>query len=130
MYRRGILSPVDKVSSDNAIRLLLTEDLMSGPDREIRLRLSVQRALLGAVSSTLAAVTCGWSGNEIVLEFLVDPDFSDDDRERMEVVASEVISDFGCETIMTVFMSPPWDGPKVPADRRWWAYRRFEPLLG
>lgn len=103
---------------------------MSGPDREIRLRLSVQRALLGAVSSTLAAVTCGWSGNEIVLEFLVDPDFSDDDRERMEVVASEVISDFGCETIMTVFMSPPWDGPKVPADRRWWAYRRFEPLLG
>ena len=52
MYRRGILSPVDKVSSDNAIRLLLTEDLMSGPDREIRLRLSVQRALLGAVSST------------------------------------------------------------------------------
>ncbi|MNE46385.1 hypothetical protein D3C80_1407190 [compost metagenome] len=103
---------------------------MSGPDREIRLRLSVQRALLGAVSPTLAAVMCGWSGNKIVLEFLIDHDFSDDDRQRMEVVASEVISDFGYETIMTVFTSPPSDGPQVPVDRRWWAYRRFEPLLG
>ncbi|MFK4260076.1 hypothetical protein [Agrobacterium tumefaciens] len=103
---------------------------MSELDREIRLRLSVPHALLGAVSSTLAAVTCGWSGNEIVLEFLVDPDFDDDDRERMEVVASEVISDFGYETIMTVFTSPPSDAPKVPVDRRWWAYSRFEPLLG
>jgi len=103
---------------------------MSGPDREIRLRLSVQRALLGAVSSTLAAVTCGWSGNKIVLEFLIDHDFSDDDRQRMEVVASEVISDFGYETIMTVFTSPPSDGPQVPVDRRWWTYKRFEPLLG
>ncbi|MCB5202605.1 hypothetical protein LH464_08950 [Neorhizobium sp. T786] len=68
---------------------------MSSRDREIRLGLSVQRALLGAVPSTLAAVTCGWSGDEIVLEFLVDPNFGDDDRERMEVVASEVILDFG-----------------------------------
>lgn len=100
---------------------------MSQLGREIRLRLSVQHALLGAVSSVLAAVTCGWNGNEIVLEFLVDSDFNDEDRERMEVVASEVVADFGDETITTVFTSPPSDGPKVPVAQRWWAYKRFHP---
>ncbi|WP_244735431.1 hypothetical protein [Rhizobium laguerreae] len=65
---------------------------MATLDREVRLRLSVQQALLGAVSSTLAAVTCGWNYDEIVLEFLVDPDFNKEDRERMDVVASEVIA--------------------------------------
>ncbi|MET3758169.1 hypothetical protein [Rhizobium binae] len=100
---------------------------MSTLDREIRLRLSVQRALLGAVSSALAAVTCGWNGKEIVLEFLVDSDFNDEDRERMEVVASEVVADFGDETITTVFTSLPSDGPKVPVAKRWWAYKRFQP---
>jgi len=116
----------DEVSSDNAVGSI-PENLMSEPDREIRLRLSVQRALLGSVSSTLAAVTCGWNGNEVVLEFLVDPHFSDDDRELMEVVASEVVSDFGEGTIITVFTSPPSDGPKVPVDKRWWVYKRFGP---
>lgn len=100
---------------------------MSTLDREIRLRLSVQHALLGAVSSSLAAVTCGWNGNEIVLEFLVDSDFNGEDRERMEVVASEVVADFGDETITAVFTSLPSDGPKVPVAKRWWAYQRFQP---
>ncbi len=100
---------------------------MPTPDREIRLRLSVQRALLGAVSSAIAAVTCGWNGNEIVLEFLVDSDFNDEDRERMEVVASEVVADFGDETIRTVFTSLPSGGPKAPVAVRWWVYKRIQP---
>lgn len=68
-----------------------------------------------------------WNGNEIVLEFLVDSDFNDEDRERMEVVASEVVADFGDETIRTVFTSIPSDGPKAPVAKRWWAYKRFPP---
>ncbi|MBB3979050.1 hypothetical protein GGQ64_004286 [Rhizobium azooxidifex] len=100
---------------------------MSAFDREITLRLSVQHALLGEVSSALAAVSCGWNDKDIVLEFLVDSDFSDEDRERMEIVASEVVADFGDETITTVFTSPPSVGPKVPVAKRWWAYKRFQP---
>jgi hypothetical protein len=87
----------------------------------------VQHALLGAVSSALAAVTCGWNGNEIVLEFLIDSDFNDEDRERMEVVASEVVADFGDEAITTIFTSLPSEGPKIPVAKRWWAYKRFQP---
>lgn len=45
----------------------------------------------------------------------------------MEVVASEVVADFGDETITTVFTSLPSDGPKVPVAKRWWAYKRFQP---
>lgn len=87
----------------------------------------MQHALLGAVSSALAAVTCGWNGNEIVLEFLIDSDFNDEDRERMEVVASEVVADFGDEAITTIFTSLPSEGPKIPVAKRWWAYKRFQP---
>jgi len=97
---------------------------MPAPDREKRLLLSVQRALLETVSPTIAAVTCGWSGDNIVLEFLVDTAFNDEDRECCEVVATEVVADFSHETITTVFTSPPCDGPKVPVAKRWWAYRR------
>jgi hypothetical protein len=100
---------------------------MEAPDREIVLRLSIQGALLGAVSSTLAAVTCGWVGDNIVIEFLVDPDFTDEDRERCEIVATEVVADFHDATISTAFTSPPSDGPKVPVSKRWWVFKRFEP---
>lgn len=100
---------------------------MSGFERQVNLRLSVQRALLGRVSSAISAVSCGFNDNDIVLEFLVDPEFSDEDRERMEVVAAEVIADFADETITTVFTSPSTDGPRVPIAERWWAYGRFEP---
>ncbi|WP_244471344.1 hypothetical protein [Rhizobium ecuadorense] len=100
---------------------------MSAPDREIRLRLSVQNALLGQVSSALAAVSCGWNENEIVLEFMVDSDFSDEDQECMEIVASEVVADFADETITSVFTSLPSDRPKVTVAKRWWVYKRFQP---
>jgi hypothetical protein len=100
---------------------------MSGIDDQIRLRLSVQRALLGQVSSALAAVSCGLNDNDVVLEFLVDSDFSDEDRERMEVVASEVVADFSDATLTTVFTSPPTDRARVPVAERWWVYKRFEP---
>jgi len=104
-----------------------TEILMSSLDREIKLRLSVQRALLGNVSWALVAVSCGWNEKDIVLEFFVDSDFSDEDRERMEIVASEVVADFEDETIATVFTSPPSVGPTAPVARRWRVYERLQP---
>ncbi len=38
----------------------------------IRLRLSVQSALLGAVPAALREVSCGWEGTEIKLRFAFD----------------------------------------------------------
>jgi hypothetical protein len=98
--------------------------LMPASDREKRLLLSVQRALLGTVPPTISAVTCGWNNDNIVLEFLVDSALDDEDRERCEVVATEVVADFSHETIASVFTVQASGGPKTPVEERWWAYRR------
>lgn len=97
---------------------------MPTPDRERILLASVQRALLGTVSPAIAAVTCGWNDDDIVLEFLVDSAFNEEDRACCDVVATEVVADFSDETISTAFTSPPSDGPKIPVAKRWWVYQR------
>ncbi|QKD02640.1 hypothetical protein [Mesorhizobium loti] len=59
-----------------------------------KLLLSVQRALLGAVSPRLRAVTCGWEGFEITLRFVFDGEVADPDLEDAGIVATEVAADF------------------------------------
>ena len=63
-------------------------------DIRAKLLLSVQRALLGAVSPRLRAVTCGWEGFEITLRFVFDGEVADQDFEDAGIVASEVAADF------------------------------------
>jgi hypothetical protein len=96
-------------------------------DIRTKLLLSVQRALLGAVSPRLRAVTCGWQGFEITLRFAFDGEVADPDLEDAGVVASEVAADFPA----------PWTVDEViarldyPDDLRTgalalWAFRRKE----
>ncbi|QPC91860.1 hypothetical protein [Mesorhizobium sp. INR15] len=59
-----------------------------------KLLLSVQRALLGAVSPNLRAVTCGWHEVEIKLRFVFDGEIAEENFEDAGVVASEVAADF------------------------------------
>ncbi|TIN21628.1 MAG: hypothetical protein E5Y31_20470 [Mesorhizobium sp.] len=63
-------------------------------DIRARLLLSVQRALLGAVSPRLRAVTCAWEGVEIKLRFVFDGEPVDQDLEDAGIVAGEVAADF------------------------------------
>jgi hypothetical protein len=58
------------------------------------LLLSVERALLGAVSPSLRAVTCGCDGMSIRIRFVFDGPIDADDHESARIVATEVISDF------------------------------------
>ncbi|WP_051370980.1 hypothetical protein [Mesorhizobium loti] len=96
-------------------------------DIRTKLLLSVQRALLGAVSPRLRAVTCGWEGFEITLRFVFDGELADPDLEDAGIVASEVAADF----------PEPWTVDEeiarldYPADLRpgalaLWAYWRKE----
>ena len=98
---------------------------MSESDREIALRLSTQRALLGAIPPTVATITCGWDDKDIVLEFIVDSDFPESDREHCKAIATEVVADFSDANVATVFKSPPQDGPMALTAKRWCVYRRF-----
>lgn len=97
----------------------------------IRLLLSLQGALLGAVPPTLRSVTCGWEGTEIKLLFLFDGVISEHDEECARIVTTEVIADF----------TAPWtiaeeiERRDYPADRRdralpLWVYARQEAADG
>jgi hypothetical protein len=61
---------------------------------DAEIALSLQRALLGAVSARLRAVGFLRSGNEIVVTFVFDGEASGDDVESAQIVTTEVISDF------------------------------------
>ena len=60
----------------------------------MRLLLSVQRALLGAVPASLREVSCGWERTEVKLRFVFDGDIDPDDYEGARIAGSEVIADF------------------------------------
>jgi hypothetical protein len=61
---------------------------------EIELRLSIQRALLGAITCNIHSVTCGIRRNEIQIVAYFRGDVSPEDVERFQVVSTEVIADF------------------------------------
>jgi hypothetical protein len=61
---------------------------------QVRLLLSVQGALLGAVPATLREVTCGWEGTEVKLRFVFDGAIEPDDYKGAQVASTEVIADF------------------------------------
>jgi hypothetical protein len=56
--------------------------------------LSLQRALLGEVSSYLRQVTVDWDNEEIIIRCYFNGPISDIDRESMECVHTSVIADF------------------------------------
>lgn len=91
------------------------------------LRLSLQRALVGAVPPSLRAVTCGWAGTEVQIRYIFDGPINPDEHEDMLCVGTEVIADF----------PSPWtideqavrvDHPEslAPHLLRAWAYMRKE----
>ena len=97
-------------------------------DQRIRLLLSTQRALLDAVTPNIRAVLCGHEENAIFIEFIFDDDFSEEDFDRCELVATEVIADFSDAVIDARYtvLSPP---ARIPHDENSLpVYRRFEQL--
>src|SRR5262249_54125713 len=59
-----------------------------------KILLSVQRALLGSVTSNLRGVAIDWNNSEIRVVCYYHGPISDDDREEMSCVQTEVAADF------------------------------------
>jgi hypothetical protein len=89
------------------------------------LLLSVQRALLGAVPPELRGVTVAWEGAIIRLRFYLDGPVSDEDRDAMQVVGSEVIADFPDATRIEEEILRR-DAPQPMECLEAWAYYRRE----
>lgn len=67
---------------------------MQTVEMRIRVILSVQRALLGEVSPALRGVTVGWDEKRIAILCYYDRRISEEDREAMSCVETEVMADF------------------------------------
>jgi hypothetical protein len=113
--------------TDGCTSFLHTPSMPGLDERQLRAQvlLSVQRALLGEVSSALRGVTVGWQDQVIELRAYFDGPISEDDRESISCVGSEVIADF----------PDPWtineeavrrDAPEPMECLETWAYRRRE----
>lgn len=67
---------------------------MSEAELRVSILLSLQRALLGEITPSLRGVTVGWDSSEIIIHCFFDGEISYENRESMEVVATEVMADF------------------------------------
>lgn len=54
--------------------------------------LALQLALLGEITPNIRGITCGWDESKIMINFYFDGEFTEEEQESMECVASEVIS--------------------------------------
>ncbi|QKC95777.1 hypothetical protein [Mesorhizobium sp. NZP2298] len=96
-------------------------------DIQAKLLLSVQRALLGAVSRRLRAVTCAWEGVEITLRFVFDGEPTDQDSEDAGIVAAEVAADFPAPwTVDEDIARLDYPDDLRPGALALWAFRRKE----
>lgn len=67
---------------------------MKNFDPIIKLKLSIQRALLGEITENLFAVTASIDGNLIKIVFYFRGEISEDNIERSACVSAEVMGDF------------------------------------
>jgi hypothetical protein len=102
---------------------------MSGTDpRRCEVLLSLQRALLGEVTPRLRAVTVKYAESSVHFEAYFDGEVSDEDRESMSLVETEVMADFPSDHLITHEVIR-LDAPALIPKDRTWVYYRKEPLL-
>jgi hypothetical protein len=68
-------------------------------DFRVRLLLALQTSLLGYVSANIRAVTCGIAGENVMVRVVFDGAITDEDRETMDEVGSELASHFAHELV-------------------------------
>jgi hypothetical protein len=52
----------------------------------------MQFALLREITPNIRGITCGWDESKIMINFYFDGEFTEDEQESMECVATEVIA--------------------------------------
>ncbi len=88
--------------------------------------LSIQRALLGAVSSRLRGIACAWDHSRISIKAFFDGEVSEVDKEAMEVACSEVLSDFPEHRVDVESVRLDYPEKLTLSGLNAWVYRRME----
>ena len=94
-------------------------------DFSISFRLSLQRALWGAITPQLRAVAMGWTSEVGRARFVFDRRPTEEDRELVEDVETEVIADFGDEvTFEFAAVGDPAGKLALEPGESWWSFRK------
>ena len=95
-------------------------------DERIRLLLSAQVALLGMITSNVRGVACRLDQNTIFVTTVFDGSANEEDVERCEVVASEIVANFLNQNIETIILSYKMPLLMKELDVGEWVYMRYE----
>jgi hypothetical protein len=123
MFQNLLVSSVRKAFSsmkecfelNHGITSLSEKSLTIEQEKEKRCRilLSIQRALVGAISDHLKVVTVDWTDSKIIIFFFYNDEISEDDRDIAECVAALVMSNCELQNIETKLITIP-DFKPVP----------------
>lgn len=89
-----------------------------------RLMLSIQRALLGEVVSSLRGVAFDWSDEHIIIYFYIDGQLSEDLQDDFTSISVEVVANYTIATIEEKIFSI--FSPEPLPKHEYWAYKRKE----
>lgn len=93
-------------------------------DRNCEVLVAVQQALLGEVSARLRAVTVSYDDKSIHLDCYYDGDITDEDREAMSCVETELMAVFP-ETHSVTHSVQRKDYPSpIPKETAWAFFRK------
>ena len=81
---------------------------------QVRLLLSIQRALLGEVTPNIRAVTASIDEGTITLRWIIDGEITDDFRRDLSAVGAEIVADFESHQIAEEFLR--CDAPRLIRD--------------
>ncbi len=95
--------------------------------QDAKLRLAAQIALLGMITRNVRAVLCRREDETIRIRCVLDGKIEEVDRERMEDVASEVISHFPEVNMINTSCESADASSANPVDEGWlWVFLRAE----
>ena len=97
-------------------------------DRKHTVLVALQQALLGEVSARLRAVTVAHDDTSIHFDCYYDGEISDEDREAMSCVETELMSMFPSTHRITYQLHRKYFPDPIPKDKTW-AFFRKEGLI-
>jgi len=95
-----------------------------------KIRLSIQRALLGEITPNIRGITCNWEDSKITIRWLFDGEISDEDLELAKSdITGEVNADFPDHEVVADCKRLDMPEPLSPYALSVWVYMRKEQRL-
>ena len=100
---------------------------MSNEELRVRVLLTVQAALLGAITPNLRAVICCWDAEEVKVTAIFDGEPSEEEKELFSEVEAEILAQMPCHEVVLECNCAEYPG-KISLPRNCqYVYLRREP---